>query len=159
MNADSGRQDRTTRSMDRITKQWRVDHVRFIIMIRPHRRTLCSDAMRPIATDVRRSVVCVCVRASVSAMGTRANPDIDRTDREPVMGMLSIEPVKCWLKDPCIWWGGPNPPHRQGQFAGRRMPDTLLWQGLAAGLFTYGCSVGNWLPSIKERAGGIASAK
>ena len=36
---------------------------------------------------------------------------------------------------------------------------TVLWQGLAAGLFTCGCSVGNWLPSIKERAGGIASAK
>ena len=35
-------------------------------------------------------------------MGTRVNPDIDRTDREPVMGMLSIEPVECELKDPCI---------------------------------------------------------
>jgi len=36
---------------------------------------------------------------------------------------------------------------------------TILWQGLAAGLFTCGCSVGNWLPSIKERAGGTVSAK
>ena len=35
----------------------------------------------------------------------------------------------------------------------------VLWQGLAAGLLTCVCSVGNWLPSIKERAGGIASAK
>ena len=34
-----------------------------------------------------------------------------------------------------------------------------LWQGLAAGLFTCGCSVGNWLPSIKERAGRMVSAK
>ena len=35
----------------------------------------------------------------------------------------------------------------------------VVWQGLAAGLLTCVCSVGNWLPSIKERAGGIASAK